>query len=294
MRADHQKIAQKADQVAAALANVKLGKPSKPSSLPDPESGFESEEKFGASVTTSLIRRREIFSDMAPMEVSTKRTVAASFLGEDSRIEAVMYEIGVKNELMQGVLWSMWYIGAITGMLAVAEVVPVTCVWASVLMLPLPVVTVLLLSTDLLAHILISMDLYIIYILQFALFVDGILFCQADLRRIFWYCFCPTMIASGLVDAYSAKYRPLFAKLFFSASICILVSFNFLMIFKWQVFGSSGKLVHVSFALHHISDQLTLFVFYCRHLWCSVFSPEHYVMIKADVRTRRHETVMSA
>lgn len=246
------------------------------------------------SVNDSLVRRREIYSDMVPIEISTKRTVAASFLGEDSSIEALMYEVGVRNQRMQGVLWGMWYIGAITGMLAVAEVVPVTCVWASILMLPLPVVTVLLLSTDLLAEILISMDLYIIYILQFALFVDGIFYCQADLRRIFWYCFCPTMIASGLVDAYSSKYRPLFAKLFFSASICILVSFNCLMIFKWQVFGTAGKLANVSFTLHHASDQLTLFVFYCRHLWCSVFNPEHYVMIKADVLTRRHENVMCA
>jgi len=282
--------------MAAALANINLGKPSKTSSFPDTDSGFQSDCSVGANVTESLVRHREIYSDMIPIQISTKRTVAASFLGEDSSVEALMYEVGVRNQHMQGVLWGMWYIGAIAGMLAVAEVVPVTCVWASILMLPLPVVTVLLLSTDLLAEILISMDLYIIYILQFALFVDGIFYCQADLRRVYWYCFCPTMIASGLVDAYSAKYRPLFGKLFFSGSICVLVSFNCLMIFKWQVFGSPGstKLVNISFILHHASDQLTLFVFYCRHLWCSVFSPEHYVMIKADVRTRRHETVMSA
>lgn len=291
MKADHQRIAKKADRMAAALANVNLGKPS---GLSDADSGFQSDGSFGNTMTESLVRRREIFSDMTPIEISTKRTVAASFLGEDSSIEALMYEIGVRNSYMQCVLWGMWYFGAITGMLVVSELLPLSCVWASILMLPLPFVTVLLLSTDLLAQILVSMDLYIIYILQFALFVDGIFYCQADRRRIFWYCFCPTMIASGLVDAYSAKYRPLFAKLFFSASICILVSFNCLMIFKWQVFGSAGKLVNISFALHHISDQLTLFVFYSRHLWCSVFSPEHYVMIKADVRTRRHESVMSA
>lgn len=288
MKADHQRIAKKADQLAAALGKIEFGKPS---CHPD-TSDYESEASVG--VTESLVRSREIYSDMIPKGISTRNTVAAMFLGEDSQIEHMMFEAGVKNQHMQGVLWGMWYIGAIIGMLTVAEVAPLGCVWASLLMLPLPAVYGLLLSTDLLGEILISMDLYIIYILQFALFVDGIFYCGADLRRIFWYCFAPTMIASGLVDAYSAKYRPLFAKHFFSASICILVSFNGLMIFKWQVFGSAGKLVNVSFALHHISDQLTLFVFYCRHLWCSVFSPEHYVMIKADVRTRRHETVMSA
>lgn len=277
--------------MAAALANSNFGKPP---CHHDTDSNFQSELSFGAHVTESLVRSREIYSDMTPKGISTKHTVAAMFLGEDSSIEHMMYVAGVKNQQMQGVLWGMWYIGAITGMLTVAEVVPLACVWASLLMLPLPVVTVLLLSTDLLKEILISMDLYIIYILQFALFVDGIFYCGADLRRIFWYCFAPTMIASGLVDAYSAKYRPLFAKLFFSASICVLVSFNGLMIFKWQVFGSAGKLVNISFTLHHVSDQLTLFVFYCRHLWCSIFRPDHYVMIKADVRTRRHENVLSA
>lgn len=277
--------------MAAALGKIEFGKPS---CHPDTDSNYESEASLGLAVTESLVRSREIYSDMIPKGISTRNTVAAMFLGEDSQIEHMMFEAGVRNQHMQGVLWGMWYIGAIIGMLTVAEVAPLGCVWASLLMLPLPAVYGLLLSTDLLGEILISMDLYIIYILQFALFVDGIFYCGADLRRIFWYCFAPTMIASGLVDAYSAKYRPLFAKHFFSASICILVSFNGLMIFKWQVFGSAGKLVNVSFALHHISDQLTLFVFYCRHLWCSIFRPDHYVMIKADVRTRRHEKVLSA
>lgn len=235
--------------------------------------------------STPLLHHRVIYCDMEPCDVSTRKTIASLLLGEGSSTEEYLFHMGIKNRYAQGVLWGMWSVGAIAGLLAVAAAVPVGFVWASLLMLPLPVVTVMLLSVDLVKQLAASMDLYIIYILQFALFVDGIYYCRADLRRIFWYCLMPSLFASGLVDAYPAKYRAQFATLYFSSSLCILAVWNVLLVFKWEVFGSSAKLVNISFTLHHLSDQLTLAVFYGRHLFCSILWPDYFVLIKADVRT---------
>jgi len=231
------------------------------------------------------VSHRVIYCDMGPCDISTRKTIASLLLGEGSSTEEYLFSMGVRNRYAQGVLWGMWLVGATIGLFAVAAAIPVGFVWASLLMLPLPVVTVMLLSVELVWQLAASMDLYIIYILQFALFVDGIYYCNADLRRIFWYCYMPTLFASGLVDAYPAKYRALFAKLFFSSSLCILAIWNCFLVFKWEVFGSHAKLVNISFLLHHLSDQLTLGVFYGRHLFCSILWPDYFVLIKADVRT---------
>lgn len=236
-------------------------------------------------ISTPLLSHRVIYCDMGPCDISTRKTIASLLLGEGSSTEEYLFSMGVRNRYAQGVLWGMWFVGAFIGLFAVAAAIPVGFVWASLLMLPLPVVTVMLLSVELVWQLAASMDLYIIYILQFALLVDGIYYCNADSRRIFWYCYVPTLFASGLVDAYPAKYRALFAKLFFSSSLCILAIWNFFLVFKWEVFGSHAKLVNISFTLHHLSDQLTLGVFYSRHLFCSILWPDYFVLIKADVRT---------
>jgi len=228
---------------------------------------------------------RYVYSDMVPREVKTSHTVAALFLGEGSWAEHLMFEVGVKNPYHTSVIWGLWYIGAIVSLAAVGGFLSKTFVWASLLMLPLPILTVLLVSTDLLKELCTSMDLYIIYILQFAFMVDGVFYCKQDIRRVFWYCYLLTMIASGLVDAYPAKFRAFFAKLFFWNAIGILAVFNALLFFKWEAFGDLTKLANVSFTLHHISDQLTLGVFYCRHIYCSTYYPNYFVMIKAEVLT---------
>jgi len=236
-----------------------------------------------------LLTLRMIYSDMQPIEVRTSHTVAALLLGPGSRAENFMFDNGVKQTNGVAVLWGLWYFGAILGGLVVAQLLPKSFVWASLLMLPLPIVTVALLSTDLLAEVVYGLDLYIIYILQFALFVDGIFYCNADHRIVFWVCYLPTMVASGLVDAYPAKYRAFFAKLFFSASLVILIIWNCLMYFKWNAFGTTFKLSNISFNLHHVSDQATLGVFYCRHLYVSTFRADYFVMIKSDVLTGHQE-----
>merc|ERR1719408_151442 len=173
---------------------------------------------------------------MEPREVSTSHTIASLFLGEGSSAEHFLFAIGASTKEMAGatyLLWAFWYIGAIMGLAAVGGFGDPRMVWGSFLMLPLPVLTILLTSVDLLYELVCTMDLYIIYILQFALLLDGILYCRVDHRSIFWYCYAPSTIASALVDAYPAKYRSFFGKMFFSNAIAVLAIFNALLVFKW-------------------------------------------------------------
>lgn len=233
-------------------------------------------------------RTRRICPDMKSIAVKTSHTVASVILGELSYAEHILFVVGVKNKYATGALWCLWTIGAIVGLLAVGQALPLNFVWVSTLMLPLPILTILLLSVDLLHELMQSMDVWIISILQVALFVDGIYYCRADIRRVFWYCYLPTMISSVLVDAYPAKYRPVFTKLFFVSALVILVVWNCFMIFKWEAVAVNS-LNNIAFTLHHVADQFTLLVFYIRHLCCSFYRPSYFVMIKADVRHVGHE-----
>jgi len=247
------------------------------------------------SVTTPLLNHRlnirTMCSDMLPTEVRTSNTVAALFLGEDSRAEQALFEIGVRSRGAQKIMWGLWFTGAILGLLVVGEVLPLHLVWVSTLMLPLSLVTTLLFSVDVLRSLCSSLDLYVLLILQFAFFVDGIYYCLADKRCIFWCCYLPTAISSLFVDAYPAKFRGVFAQLFFSVNIGMLVIWNLLLAFKWHIFWTpKGGMMNMSFMLHHVSDQVALGVFYCRHLWVSTFNPEYFVMIHASVCTK-HDTV---
>jgi len=239
------------------------------------------------------LKIRTMECDMQPMEVRTTKTVAAMILGEASDTEGMMFAIGVKSRAGQGLLWSLWFIGACVGISVVGEALPMHFVWVSLLMLPLAMVTTFLMSCDVLRSLFSSLDVYVLGILQFAFFVDGIYYCGADRRSIFWGCYLPTMFASLFVDAYPAKYRDVFAKLFFSASLIILIIWNLLLVYKWKAFGNMSKMVSQTFLLHHIADQLTLLVFYCRHLWVSTFTPEHFVMIHASVCTRHEQLEMA-
>jgi hypothetical protein len=250
----------------------------------------DSSEDLVAHEGTCLVDMRIIYSDMNPKEIRTTHTVAAAFLGVDSSVEHVIFDIGVRERVSTGILWGLWCIGASTGLMVIAGWLPMRLVWFSLLMLPLPVVTLLLLCTDLLKEIARSMDLYIIYILQFALFIDGVAHTHGDLRRIFWICYLPTQIAAGVVDAYPAKYRAFFAKLFYGGALMILVVWNLLLAFKWRAFDNLHELHNFSWLLHHLADQLTLAVFYGRHLYCSIYYEEYFVLIKADVLTR-HKTL---
>jgi len=241
-----------------------------------------------SGASAPLVTLRVIYSDMTPKEVRTTHTVASLLLGEFSTLEHVFFELGVKNQAGTSCLWGLWYIGAFTGLLVLDRVLPMSCVWVSLLMLPLPIVATALLSVDLAVSCLACMDLWIIWLLQGALLLDGVYYCRADLRIVFWICYLPTMIVSGLMDAYPAKYRAFFCKLFFSASLAILVFWNYLLVYRYSVIPVPDKLNNVGILLHHLSDQLTLGVFYGRFLWASFGErAQYFVMIKGDVLTRK-------
>jgi len=229
-----------------------------------------------------------IYSDMVPREIQTTHTIAACVLGEHSHSEALLYDICVRNTVATTILWLMFAAGAFVGILVVAEAIPKSFVWVSLLMLPLPFAAFMLLNADLYKEILSAMDVHVIYILQVALVVDGIYYCGADHRIVFWICYLPSMVTSGLIDAYPAKYRPLFSKAFTGCHIAILLAWNAFLLFKFKVVGDTvGKLKDVSFLVHHVADQATLLLFYFRHLWSALYHPNCFIMIKADVFTDR-------
>jgi len=246
----------------------------------------EANLRFGAE--SSLLNERIIYSDMAPQEVRTEFTVASMFLGEGSRIEAKLYQIGVRDQLSTSIVWGLWFTGCATGLLVVGGMLPLGFIWASTLMLPLALVEILLLSRDLVDRILFGFDVYILLFLQIAMVFDAVVALKGSQKTIFWYCYLPTVFGSAFVDAYPAKYRALFAKIFFSASICVLVCWNFLY-FLWY----TGQKFNLSMIIHHVSDQTTLFVFYIRHIYVSFFRPGHFVLIKGDVCTRRESVQVS-
>jgi len=246
----------------------------------------EANLRFGAQ--SDLLSVRIIYSDMAPQEVKTEFTVASMFLGEGSRIEAKLYQIGVRDQLSTSIIWGLWFTGCATGLLVVGGMLPLGFIWASTLMLPLALVEILLLSRDLVDRILFGFDVYILLFLQIAMVFDAVVALKGSQKTIFWYCYLPTVFGSAFVDAYPAKYRALFAKIFFSASICVLVCWNFLY-FLWY----TGQKFNLSMIIHHVSDQTTLFVFYIRHIYVSFFRPGHFVLIKGDVCTRRESVQVS-
>lgn len=228
---------------------------------------------------------RFIKTDMKPIQVRTSHTVASLFLGEGSEMEHIMFMAGVKSPVATALLWILWGIGAVVGLLVVMGAIPLNFVWVSLLMLPLPVVSIFLLSVDLLKELM-CIDLLILFTLQFAMFLDGMVYCRGDIRRVFWLCYLPSMIASGVIDAYPCKYRAFFGKLFYTAAVIIVIIWNCLLIFKWEVFGTGSKLQHWAVIVHHGGDQLTVLAFYCRHIWCSIYRPDYFVMITASVCTQ--------
>merc|ERR1719163_28046 len=54
---------------------------------------------------------------MQPREVRTKHTVAATILGVGSQAEAFAFNFAVKGKYGPGVLWGLWFFGAVTGLL---------------------------------------------------------------------------------------------------------------------------------------------------------------------------------
>jgi hypothetical protein len=210
-----------------------------------------------------------------PVQIRTERTLVSQVLGYRSSLEAILFHVGVRSSWTTGFLWLLWLLGVLIGFAVILDMIPIYFVWACLMMLPLPFVTFSLLSKDLVALLLMELDIYLITILQMVLFATATHYLH-DNKLIFWYCYIPTLIVAPFVDGYPAKYRPLFSTLFFIGLLGIFLLWNAILIWKFHTMSPVRA---------HIGDNVTLALFYGRHLWTAHFSPDTFIVLKSSIRT---------
>mmetsp|Transcript_79108 Transcript_79108/g.219838 ORF Transcript_79108/g.219838 Transcript_79108/m.219838 type:complete len:337 (+) Transcript_79108:102-1112(+) len=233
-------------------------------------------------------KMRIIEPTMHPCVVRTDATMAAMFLGAYSRAEAWLFDLGARQSRSTGLLWLLWFLGVSIGLLVLADVLPAVCVGGCSLALPLPAVAFALLSRDLVSKVVLEVEFYIINVLQAVLVTHALMRLTLLVEQGHWdskciaiVCHIPSMLVSGLMDAYPAKYRAVFEILFFTGSIYVLLAWNALIIFKHSSLGPVTS---------QIGDNLTLLLFYLRHIWIAVKSPNALVVVHSSVSTR-HEVL---
>lgn len=232
---------------------------------------------LGLGSVVSYEEKRILEPVSNPRLVRTKRTLASLVLGQESTFEAWIFLHAAKNTQSMYINWGLWVIGALGGGLTVFRFLPIHCIWISLLMVPFPVMIFLIFSKDLIVELIREVDCAIIFVLQFFLAFWAVLRLW-DVRCVFWACYFPTMCVSPLIDAYPAVYRSLLAKVFFSGMICVFVAWNILLIYR------DGDWAPVT---THAGDNLTLLIFYLRHLWAATYHEDEFIMIKCTVHTTR-------
>jgi hypothetical protein len=181
----------------------------------------------------------------------------------------------------------LWYLGASLGILALIEVLPKACVYASVLMIPLPLLAWMLLCKDLVLEVLRELEFYVVSLLQIVVVTSAVVLLK-DEWKVFWYCFAPTMGIAGMADAYPPRARPLFARFYFSGTTAVLVMWNLMLIFGWcewkpqsyRVGRITGSLAALSF-----TTSFTVLIFFVRHVWVAFTHPDRFVIIRSNVKT---------
>lgn len=225
---------------------------------------------------------------MAPRIVRTEHSMASIFLGVGSEAESWLFTMGAKDGIGKFVLWSLWYVGMVIGALVLAHVIPDVWGFGCFLALPLPIVAFLLLSIDLVMEVLHEVEFYVILLLQFVLVVHTVMaLIPVTLEKRWWHnkllpviCYMPSMLVMGFCDAYPARYRAIFQILYSTGAIAVLVLWNSMITVE------HGTWHH---HLYQIGDNLTLMLFYCRHLYTAMVYPEAYVLISSMVRTKREK-----
>jgi len=242
------------------------------------------------SAVSMRTRIRIIEAERSARRINTERTLASVLLGKGSRAESKLFKMAVKDRWPGRILWTLWWFGAVSGMLALVHVGPSFMAFFSVFMLPLPIFALSVLSLDLVWEVLQCFECYIITGMQVLLLGNAIVLIQ-DRRAVFWAFFFPTMISASLVDAYPAKFRSIFAKLFFtSLGIVYLVWLAFLFfglmdpVFdkEWEIEELSGK------AVSSIAQNTTTLLAFCgRQLASAIRTPNNFVLIMSPMRTQR-------
>lgn len=246
----------------------------------------ESAEKEG-ELGADLCMIRVLDPVKRSRRIETKRTVAAWLLGEGSKLENTLFRWAVQNWKTSRMLWSLWLTGLAFGLLTLLEWIPVSLVYLSMLMLPLPGFSSLVLSVDLLKDVFEQFEFYLISLLQVALATAAVLMLP-DQRAVFWFCYSPTMVIATFIDAYPQRYRCRFSRMFFSAMIAILIFWTLSLTFRLiQYTDREFKFANLEGRLATVSSHimLTLTAFCCKNLFFAFCKPDHLVIIRNATRT---------
>jgi len=168
--------------------------------------------------------------ELEVFEISTKQTMLSAVVGVGTSVERVFFVLGAKDIGWRIVLWLMWAVGALAGFSVLADWH--SCpelVWLSTLMLPLPVVGFAVMSQQLVSLALKELELRVI-LTFYVLMTVAVWSVLQDRRFTFWACFLPSQVVSLFLDAYPAKYRHEFGRLFFVGKLLVMLGWNTLMI----------------------------------------------------------------
>lgn len=236
------------------------------------------------------VQSRVAAPEKGVMLVRTRRTLASVIFGERTRVNR-WFRRFMSNSTVIYVLFVLWYTGASLGLLALTPFVPRACVWASVLMLPLPLLAFLVLSKDLVGQCLVELEFYIMMALQTVLLICAVALLR-DRRCVFWGCLAPMMGIACLVDAYPARYRAIFAKCYFTGLTVVFVIWNLMLILNWCAWTPRFYRVgHIegSIAACSFTTQSTVLVYFLRHLGCAFLHQDRFVLIRSHMITRIEE-----
>lgn len=245
------------------------------------------QEDSGLRPALALTTVRVLQPVRRTQRISTEKSLASQVFGKGSRTEAWLFHYIAKNRLSSSVLWLLWYAGLVVGLLGLANVLPVEWTCGSMLMLPLPLLNALVLSVDLVREVSNEFEAKVLWFLQGLMFSCGF-FSLDDERKVFWMSLAPAMYFSLLVDAYPAKFRGFFTKMFFVSKALALVSWDVLVLTGWGHFTNTGWTLgrlHGATVATSFTTSITLLIFCYRHLKTAWTQNDRCVIIKSAVRT---------
>jgi hypothetical protein len=222
-----------------------------------------------------------------PKHIRTSRSLISLLVGEGTRIEMYLFRAGAKNVHAMQVLWILWVLGAGTGVLVLSACIPLHCIWACLLMLPLPLIVFCILSADIVELVIKEFEYKLLTFFQI-LMVIAVCTGLGDRRCLWWLCYAPAKSVALLIDAYPAKYSVLFSRLFFISQAIVLLSWDTLVISGWcQVTKAKVGIGQIAIGAVPFSctTSLTMLCFCYRHLKVAFYAPENLVLLKSALQT---------
>jgi hypothetical protein len=252
--------------------------------------GMRQEDPDSYVGSTNILRVAR--SDFKTFRVRTSYSVASLFCGRDSALESWVFYFAAFSRIGPGILWALWWAGASLGLLTLAHFLPPLCIWFSVLMLPLPLVSSLAFSVDLLRELLMEFECYLVGLINVILLVSAIQILE-DTRVVFWICSAPMIAICSMGDAYPPRFRHYFSLHFSLGYSAVMIVWDVLLIVQdfslhdvqWQLAD------HLYFDLisNTITMSLTPLMFCASNIYHTIFKPTHFVILKAPVITHHEE-----